>query len=83
MSERDWRDLFQVQQVEPELKTETLGECNANCLEAREIKCVCRCKGRNHGAHLKQHVRSLDEFEDPVAASFNPEEYQEELAVLA
>lgn len=76
--------MFSVENVNREpLKTESTGECNANCLMAREIKCVCRCKGKNHGAHLKKAVKPLDEFEDPVAQAFSPEEYLEELAVLA
>jgi hypothetical protein len=98
MEAKDWRELFTVEQAEKpfHFKTEA-GECNSNCQLAKEIKCVCRCGGKNHGAALKQHVKRLDEFterdtsevpprpaetyEDPVV--FNPEEYREELAVLA
>jgi hypothetical protein len=80
--ERDWREMFSVEAPNFEIKTETLGECNANCLEAKEIKCVCRCRGRNHGAAIKKETKRLDEFEDPVVGS-NPQEYEEELAVLA
>ena len=84
MSERDWREMFSVEQVDNfAIKTETVGDCNANCLEAKELKCVCKCKGRNHGKALKKDVKSLDTFEDPVEATFNPEEYELELAVLA
>jgi hypothetical protein len=89
--ETDWRNLFTVQQL-PEgyspLPTQP-GECNSNCQLAKELVCVCRCGGKNHGAALKKSVKSLDEFngketvDDPAAASFSPEEYLEELAVLA
>jgi hypothetical protein len=37
-------------------------ECCDACKEAREIKCVCACGGRNHGAALKKDVKPLDEF---------------------
>lgn len=50
---------------------------------AKEIKCVCRCGGKNHGAALKKHIQPLDQFKDPVAETFNPEEYAQELAILA
>ena len=88
--EKDWRELFTVELADEKVhfKTEA-GECNSNCQLAKEIKCVCKCKGRFHGAALKQNIKSLDNYteketyEDPVAASFNPEEYREELAILA
>lgn len=38
---------------------------------------------KNHGAAVKEHIKPLDEFEDPVAETFNPEQYAEELAILA
>ena len=81
-----------VEQVEKPFHIETeAGECSGNCLEAKEIKCICRCGGKNHGLALKQHVKRLDEFndhpaetyEDPVEASFSPEECLEEMAILA
>ena len=65
MSEVNWREMFQVQEVEHEFRTEVVGECNGNCLEARELKCVCHCRGKNHGAHLKQHVQPLERFNEP------------------
>lgn len=90
--DKDWRQIFQVEQLEKpwHINTEP-GECNANCQLAKELICVCRCHGRNHGAALKKNVRPLDEFndhpaetrEDPVEATFSPEDYQEELAILA
>ena len=89
METKNWRELFQVQEVEKPFHFNVEpGECNSNCQTAKELVCVCKCHGRNHGAALKKNVKSLDEFaeetpEDPVAASFNPEEYREELAILA
>jgi hypothetical protein len=65
--EKDWRELFSVQEI-PEpyrgLPTES-GECTANCQLAKEIKCVCRFGGTNHGAALKKHVQPLDQFNEP------------------
>lgn len=61
MSEVDWREIFRVEATDEKGQVETgPGECNANCLEAKEIKCVCRCQGKNHGARLKEHVAPLD-----------------------
>jgi len=67
MTEKDWREIFDVQGISESyspLPTQP-GECNANCLEARELICVCRCGGKNHGAHLKAHVQPLDRFNEP------------------
>ena len=78
--------MFQVQEVEKPFQMNLeRAECDANCVTAKELKCVCRCSGKNHGAALKQHVQSLDNYtvKDPVTASFSPEEYQEEMAILA
>jgi hypothetical protein len=38
-------------------------ECCDACKEAREIKCVCACGGKNHGASLKKDVKRLDDFD--------------------
>lgn len=63
MMAKDWRELFTVEQVEkPYTGLPLAGECNVNCQLAKELKCTCKCGGRNHGAALKQHVKSLDEF---------------------
>jgi hypothetical protein len=87
--ETDWRNLFAVEELSANyspLPTQP-GECNANCQTAKELVCVCKCKGRNHGNLLKKHVKPLDQFseketyEDPAAASFNPEEYLEEMVL--
>lgn len=84
LMETDWREMFQVQEVEKPFHVNVeRGECDSNCVTAKEIKCVCRCGGKNHGASLKKNIKPLDTFEDPVQASFSPEQYLEELAVLA
>jgi len=65
--QENWREIFQVQTVEQPytgLPTQP-GECNANCQEAKELKCVCKCHGRNHGAALKAAVQRLDQFNEP------------------
>jgi hypothetical protein len=91
--EKDWREMFQVQQAEKPFNIQTeLGDCNANCQLAKELVCRCRCGGKNHGLALKQHVRSLDEFAAPVSVTeaetydrvdttSNVEEYAEELVL--
>jgi hypothetical protein len=35
-------------------------ECCDACREAREIKCVCTCGGKNHGAANRQDMQPLD-----------------------
>ena len=40
-------------------------ECCDACKEAQEIKCVCACGGKNHGAALKKDLKRLDEFNGP------------------
>lgn len=63
MLSNDWRSLFNVERIEPEFHINVdHGECDANCLMAKELKCVCRCGGRNHGASLRNHVKPLTEF---------------------
>ncbi|MCX5713035.1 MAG: hypothetical protein NTY47_08310 [Candidatus Omnitrophica bacterium] len=32
----------------------SIGRCDAKCYEALDQQCTCVCKGRNHGAGLKQ-----------------------------
>jgi hypothetical protein len=58
--ETDWRNLFQVEQ--PRHLNIEHGECDANCLQAKELKCTCRCGGKNHGSALRQGVKSLDSY---------------------
>jgi hypothetical protein len=36
-------------------------ECCDACKEAREIKCVCACGGKNHGAANRKGMSPLDE----------------------
>jgi hypothetical protein len=71
---KDWREMFIVQEVDNyDLKTETVGECNENCLEAKELICVCRCRGKNHGAHLKACVKPLDTYVEKLCKRCNGE----------
>jgi hypothetical protein len=42
-------------------------DCCEACVMAREIKCVCRCGGANHGSALKKDIKRLDEFTGPNA----------------
>jgi hypothetical protein len=35
-------------------------ECCDACKEAREIKCVCACGGKNHGVANRQGMEPLD-----------------------
>jgi len=64
MSEVDWNRLFafDLPAVRP---AKISHECCDACREAREIKCVCTCGGKNHGAALKKDVKRLDEFSSP------------------
>ena len=79
--EKNSKDLFTVKQVEqPRHLNIDHGKCDAACLQAKELKCACRCAGKNHGAVLQEHVKPLDEFEDPVP--FDPEKNLQELAGL-
>ena len=67
MAEKDWREIFQVVQADScHVDTETPGECTAACLDAKELKCICRCGGRNHGANLRKNVQPLDQFNEPA-----------------
>jgi len=64
--EKDWREMFAVEPADEKVTFQTEpGDCNANCQMAKELVCVCKCKGRNHGAHLKAHVQPLDTFNEP------------------
>jgi hypothetical protein len=70
--EKDWREMFTVQEVDNyQLKTETVGDCNANCLAAKELICVCKCHGKNHGAHLKAHVKPLETYIERICIQCN------------
>jgi hypothetical protein len=59
-------EMFQLEEVETgNVETKIPRDCCIACLEAREIKCVCACGGKNHGAWLKADVKPLDEFLEP------------------
>jgi hypothetical protein len=59
--ELDWNRMFSLDlpAVRP---AKTPHECCDACKEAREIKCVCACGGKNHGATLKKDLKRLDDF---------------------
>jgi len=59
--EFDWRNVFAVDaaNVDGSLPKPP-GECNTNCTHAREIKCVCSCGGKNHGAANRKGMEPLD-----------------------
>jgi len=41
--------------------------CDAKCYDARENKCVCCCRGRNHGAgFVKAFKNTVEHFEEIV-----------------
>jgi len=66
MLSQDWTKLFVVEAIElPYHINVDHGECNANCLEAKELVCVCKCGGLNHGRNLKLGMKPLTEFVEP------------------
>lgn len=74
ITERNWREHFTVQEVDNhQLKTETIGECNGNCLDAKELVCVCKCHGKNHGVHLNACIKPLDTYIEKICERCNGE----------
>jgi len=61
---KDWNEMFAFD-LPARAVSHVSRECCEACLEAKEIKCVCACGGKNHGAALKKDVKSLDEFSSP------------------
>lgn len=59
--ELDWNLIF-AYDLAPQVPSKSPHECCDACREAREIKCVCACGGKNHGAALKRDVKRLDDF---------------------
>lgn len=62
-----WNELFKVEvpgEKEAGGERKIPRDCCEVCLMAREIKCVCKCGGRNHGAWLKVAVKPLDQFKE-------------------
>ena len=73
MMQSDWTELFVVDRIElPYHINEDHGECNANCLEAKELVCVCKCNGANHGRALKLRMKPLTEFVEPEIGLDDP-----------
>jgi len=67
MAEANWTELFRLEVVSRQELERGDGEkvpreCCEACLMAHEIKCVCRCGGRNHGAWLRRNVKPLDDY---------------------
>jgi hypothetical protein len=54
-----WQDMFafDLPAVRP---AKVSHECCDACKEAREIKCVCTCGGKNHGVANRQGMEPLD-----------------------
>jgi hypothetical protein len=78
MMEKNWRGIFTVETIEPEFHIKIApGECDANCLEAKELACVCKCGGRNHGAALRAHVKPLTQFNQNRPIITNAADYFE------
>jgi hypothetical protein len=63
MTEKNWTEMSPFALPE-KASTKVERECCDACREAREIKCVCACGGRNHGSALKKNVKRLDEFDE-------------------
>jgi hypothetical protein len=42
MMERDWCEIQVEKTDEFEIETEVVGECNQNCLLAKELICLCK-----------------------------------------
>jgi len=62
--EGDWKAIFAVETDPEEKAHKPLASCNANCMEAKEIKCVCSCGGVNHGIALRRNVKPLEAFNE-------------------
>jgi hypothetical protein len=57
--EVSWKKLFAFDL--PAVRPATIPhECCDACKEAREIKCVCGCGGKNHGVANRQGMEPLD-----------------------
>jgi hypothetical protein len=59
LKELDWNRLFayDLPAVRP---AKNPHECCDACKEAREIKCVCACGGKNHGVANRAGMEPLD-----------------------
>jgi hypothetical protein len=58
---KEWNQIF-AYDLAPRAPSKVSHECCDACKEAREIKCVCACGGKNHGAALKKDLKRLDDF---------------------
>jgi hypothetical protein len=57
-----WTEIFRTDVSEVESLREGK-KCCRECWEAKELKCVCRCNGANHGRAWKKDNERLDRFE--------------------
>jgi hypothetical protein len=85
--ERNWTEMFSVQNVEPP-KLKTCGCKSGACKNAKKFRCECHCHHAFHGINAKSQLADLREklfpepIEDPTEQMFSAEEYLEELAIL-
>jgi len=73
MRETGWGHMLAYRRATPTstsqaARNKVLGECNEDCLMAREIKCVCRCGGANHRAYMRRGNKRLDDFNALITA---------------
>jgi hypothetical protein len=62
-NQKDWREIFTVEApFDIGLIEASPHACSANCQQAKELKWICQCGSRNHGAVLKKELKPLDEF---------------------
>jgi len=65
MSERNWKELFRVEEAteKKEVKTQVhVHYDNGRCLRAKGFKCICKCCGEHHGALSRQGMSPLEAF---------------------
>ncbi|MGA2460231.1 MAG: hypothetical protein ABSF82_02295 [Candidatus Bathyarchaeia archaeon] len=65
VTERDWRELFAVENLEPNLNLLPIAcHCGSgNCAAAKKFRCTCRCGHKNHGSKFKDGLARLDEIQ--------------------
>ncbi len=78
--------------IEVRNSSELVGRCDASCYEAQHAPCECVCRGRNHGAGIKQATSNIRELAQgcisdlkarrPEAASFKVPDEIVQLALL-
>ena len=66
MKEENWNEWKDESQPTAEKGEGRDRPCCSACQNAKELKCVCSCQGRNHSIRYKIQNHSLDDFEFPV-----------------